>query len=581
MQYEPERRPSRGGAGVGLSTAPRRGPFDRILRTTDEGGPAGSGGGPDRAAIYVLGTIIGLALLLLILLLPPVSILSGNGDDSPIPSAPGTSDVPRSELRSGMPKLPAGLEAASGMFELSAPADQQGASRITIPLRDRQTDARNLAMYTYVDGGWQRLSDVTLASGGEAARGEVSALPGNVAVLKRSQVTLQIAGSIQAEDVVSERASGALTVLHPIVFIPAADGSVAGTRPAVPPSGYQVVPTIVTIDPEVVNNILRDPALSASHAAAIADTVREGNYQGINIDYRNVDPNLREQYTAFITSVAQALDAASRSLTVTLPLPVATDGEMSTGAYDWSALGSVADTIEMGAELDQDLYFQRTEEALEYVTQQVDRSKLLMTISSLSVERGSEGLRAMPLDEALALAAPVDVQSGDDGVSTGERVELVARNLATSAGATGLAWDDVARAVKFQYPGAGGSRTVWLSNEFSVAFRLELAQRFELAGVVINDVSERNGAEIWAPIQQLSDTGDLVLAKPNGDMLVPGWSAAAGTIDPATGASVAWLAPVEAGPQTIILILSDGVVRRSQEISIEVVAAEEPAAESP
>ena len=573
MQYEPERGPSRGGAGVGLPTAPRRGPFDRILRTTEDGGPSGPSEGPDRAAIYVIGTIIGLAILLLVLLLPPVSILSGDGDDSPIPSAPGTSDVPQSELRSGMPKLPAGLEAASGMFELSAPADQQGASRITIPLLDRQTDARNLALYTYVDGGWQRLSDVTLASGGEAARGEVSALPGNVAVLKRSQVTLQIAGSIQAEDVVSEQAAGALTVLHPIVFIPAADGNVVGTRPAVPPSGYQVVPTIVTIDPEVVNNILRDPALSAAHAAAIAETVREGNYEGINIDYRDVDPNLREQYTAFVTSVSQALDAASRSLTVTLPMPTSTDGVIETGAYDWSALGSVADTIEMGGELDQDLYFQRTEEALDYATQQVDRSKLLMSISSLSVERGSEGLRAMPLDEALALAAPVDVQS-EDGVSTGERVELVATNLASSQGATGIVWDDVPRSVKFQYPGAGGSRTVWLANEFSVAFRLELAQRYELGGVVINDVSQRNGNDIWGPIRQMSDTGDLVLAKPNSELLTPTWSATAGTIDPTAGATVAWLAPTEPGPQTITLILSDGVVRRSQEISIEVVAAE-------
>lgn len=185
----------------------------------------------------------------------------------------------------------------------------------------------------------------------------------------------------------------------------------------------------------------------------------------------------------------------------------------------------------------------------------------------------------MPLDEALALAAPVDVQSGDDGVSTGERVELVATNLAPSQGATGIVWDDVPRSVKFQYPGAGGSRTVWLSNEFSVAFRLELAQRYELAGVVINDVSQRNGNDIWAPIQQMSDTGDLELTKPNSEMLVPNWSAAAGTIDPASGASVAWLAPAQPGPQTIVLILSDGVVRRSQEISIEVVTAEEPSGE--
>ena len=64
-----------------------------------------------------------------------------------------------------MPKLPEGLEAASAMFDLSAPEEQQGASRVTVPLKEKQTEARNLGLYSYVDDSWKRLSDVTLIVG--------------------------------------------------------------------------------------------------------------------------------------------------------------------------------------------------------------------------------------------------------------------------------------------------------------------------------------------------------------------------------------------------------------------------------
>lgn len=569
------RSPGGGGSRPTLGSTARsseqRGPFDRVLRTTD-GSSGGPPEGPDRAAIYVAGAIIGLGILLLILLLPPISILSdGGGSEGDISDKPGIADTYTSTIRSGMPKLPEGLEGASAMFDLAAPEDQQGASRVTVPLNEKQTEARNLGLYTYVENKWQRLSDVSLIAGGEAARGDVNALPGNVAVLKRSQSSLQVAGILPAGATVNEEAESSLTVLHPIVFLTAPDGTLVGTPPAVPPAGYEVVPGVVTLDPAIINDILRSSESQATHATHIADTVREGNYQGINLDYRSVDPNLREQFTKFVEVVAQALEADSRSLTLTLPMPLNSEGAIDEGAYDWAALGKLVDVIEVAPpDLDQDVYFQRSETALEYITGRVDPSKVLLTISSLSIERGSDGLRAMSLDEAFGIAAAVDVKS-TDGITPNEQVQIVAKNLSPSEGASGMAWDETARAVTFKYNGPGGQRTVWMANEFSVAFRLELAQRYKLGGVVINNVSPA-AANVWAPIQQLSDTGDLTLTKPNGELLIPAWTAAAGsgTITPATGTSVAWTAPTAAGSYTITIIVSDGVERAGQTIPLEV-----------
>jgi len=553
-------------------TSGQRGPFDRILKTTTATPPAGDPEGRDRSAIYVGGAIIGLAILLLVLVLPPISILSGDGDGtSNIPSGPGDADSLSAERRGGVPKLPAGLEAVSGLFDMSAPEDQRGASAITVSLDEPQTDARNLALYSYIDNNWQRLSDVTLVANGDAVRGEVSALPGNVIVLRRSATLLQVAGSIPAGTNIDPGAEAVLTTLHPIVFIPTDDGGVAGVPPAVPGPAYRVVPGIVAPVPEVVDNILRSTELRAAHAAAIAAQVTQGNYAGIVIDYRNVNDTLGEQYTDFVRQLADALHADGRTLTLMLPMPTSDGGEFQTGAFDWEALGALVDSIELLAEPDQELYFQRTEEALDYIVERVDRSKILMSLTTLAVERGGDGLRTMPFNEAMGLASRVSVVNEGD-ILPNAQAPLIARNIAQSEGASGLYWDDAARSVTFAYPGLGGRRTVWVANQFSIRFRLELAQRYNLGGVAFNDVSvESGGANVWPAVQEIADTGTTTLAKPNGELFVPQWSANAGTVSPATGDAVTWTAPADPGTYEITIIVSDGIMRLAQRAALNVV----------
>jgi hypothetical protein len=201
----------------------------------------------------------------------------------------------------------------------------------------------------------------------------------------------------------------------------------------------------------------------------------------------------------------------------------------------------------------------------------VDRSKILLSISSLSVERGGDGLQTLSLNDALSRASQLAVKSTGN-ITPGATVQLVAPNLAASEGASGLRWDDQARSVTFSYPGRGGKRTVWVANEFSAGFRLELAQRYNLGGVTINDVStEGGGADVWSPVQQLSDTGNLTLSRPNGQLLAPIWSTGDGTVNPQVGDSTAWQAPAKAGTYQVVLIVSDGVVRVGQQVAIDVV----------
>ncbi len=563
-------RPPARSRDVPMTSDDKHGPFDRILKATTSDEP----GQRDRAPVYIVGTIIGLALLLLILVLPPISILSGGGGSSKIPSGPGVADTYTSTVRSGIPKLPAGLTAVSALFDLAAPEDQRGASRVTVPLKEKQTEQRNLALYSYVDGKWQRLGDAQLVSGGAAARGEVGALPGNVVVLRRSKAALQVAGSLPAGTNLYKQAEASITTLHPIVFVPADTGAIGGQPPAVPPAGYKVVPSVVAPTPSIVDDILRSSDLTGKHASAIADAVKSGNFAGIDIDYRSVSPSLKDRYTAFVSELAKALHADGRTLTLTLPMPASEGGAMQSGAYDWEQLGKLADSIELAGEIDQELYFQNTEAALAYITDEVDRTKVLLTISSLSIERGGDGLHAMAMNDALARASVVSVKTTGD-ITPGATIQLIAQNL--SEGASGLHWDDQARSVTFSYPGRGGKRTVWIANQFSAGFRLELAQRYGLGGVAIDDVSiEGGGADVWQPVQQLSDTGSLTLSKPNGQLFTPTWTASDGTFSAPNGASTSWTAPAKTGSYNVVLVVSDGVVRGGQQVTLDVVAPPAP-----
>jgi spore germination protein YaaH len=333
------------------------------------------------------------------------------------------------------------------------------------------------------------------------------------------------------------------------------------------------VPGVVAFSPETVDEIMRSTELRSRHVTVIRDTVEQGNFAGIALDYTTVNPTLREQFTAFVEELANALHQNGRTLTLSLPLPSLQDGTTDTGAYDWERIGAAADTIELKTELDQDLYFQTTEAALEYVTSRVDRSKLLIGVSALSVERGSDGLRTMPLLDALSIASTIAIGAQGE-ITAGAAVPLTGQNVATAEGASGIHWDDNARSVTFSFAGRGGKRTVWLANAFSTAFRLELAQRFDLGGVVINDVSAEGGAaDVWAPVQELIDNGSVRLSRPNGDLFVPVWSASAGTVSPTSGDATTWTTPAEPGTYDLTLVVSDGVARAGQRVPVDVAPA--------
>lgn len=544
------------------------GPFDRILQTSPEA---------DRAGRWVVALIVGLGLLLLILVLPPVSILSEGGDKEE--SAQDGAVV--TTVRGDMPRLPEAFEALSSLYEISAPETMQGPLIITVNLREPVLDQRNLALYTFADGKWQRLSSATLVNDGAAAEGEVGKLPENVVVLRRSEKGMEVTGWLPSGGSLDLQAGLAITVLNPVDFAPAADGSLVGNpTPVSPEASFRVYPTVRTASPEDVealNSVLASPDLRRAHVDAILSAVSSGGYDGVDLDYAGMSPARTDEFVEMVETLAEELHRDGRGITLLLPLPNRVGSEWDTGGFDWERLGRAVDYIKVAPEEDQGGYYRRMEDALDFLTGQVDPVKLLLVVGGLSREKSSEGIRTLTFSQALALASTPSLDAEGD-IGPGQTVRIVGTNLSEEEGASGLHWDDEALAVTFTYPGRGGKRTVWISNVFSVAFRLDLARRYGLGGVAIEDVSLAAGeANIWPVIQEYAETGSVGLVRPNDELLAPHWSASGGTLDTEVGSAVQWHTPEEPGLYEVTLVVSDGVVRVGQRLVVEVTALPVPA----
>ena len=264
-------------------------------------------------------------------------------------------------------------------------------------------------------------------------------------------------------------------------------------------------------------------------------------------------------------------------LSLALPTPIKTGVTWDTGAYDWDEIGRRADTIKLTHEPDPSLYHKRIEEVLTFLKPKVDFKKLQLMITRWSFEKGSDGLRHMSLKDGLKLASDIEIRTTQ--IAPNASVVLVGKNIFQDDGATGLRWDEGAFAVAYTYPGRGGPRTVWLENSLSVNFRIDVAKRYGLAGIAIEDASlNPDLPAIWDSVRTFAESGGANLVAPNSTLLRPTWQAQAGSHEATTKGSVVWKAPPQPGSYDVSLIVSDGVIRAAQKVVLQVAAS--PAAPS-
>jgi spore germination protein YaaH len=328
---------------------------------------------------------------------------------------------------------------------------------------------------------------------------------------------------------------------------------------------------------DLADNMLADANLRGDHVRRIVETVAGYGYPGVDIDYRGIHPDLRAEYTAFITELADALHQAGKQLSVRLELPVQIAADRwDTGAYDWRAIGAVADTVKIAVPGDPNAYVpgQQMDAMLQWAVGEVNRHKIQLLASARGVEQIGGDQKAVPFAEAFAPFSQITVEGGNTLIDPGGQVTFT---LAGPEQSTAIQFDPNSGTYFYAYVDPDDQQhIIWLENASSIARKLAYVPEYNLRGMATqNLIGEENDGQIWNVFGQFRS----LVVPPVEDQMAVVWQVrkASGEVVAQASTQVSdprftWRAPAEGGEYIVTsAISSDGGATAAARGSVTVV----------
>lgn len=237
-------------------------------------------------------------------------------------------------------------------------------------------------------------------------------------------------------------------------------------------SGIRLEPLVSNgFDTKLTSAFLRNPAGQSAFISRLVAKLKLLNVSGVNVDFENMSGGDRALYTAFVRSLTSAAHKAGLKVSVDLPRgDVSWDAKT---AYDQAALAAIVDMIMI---MTYDQYWKGSDEA--------------GSVAELPwVEEGVRQFLAYGVPrEKLMLGIPFYVREWRVD-ATGKLVDNKAiimsslPSLIQQTGAKGV-YDAGAGQTKYTYRGTDGyTHVFWAETSATVAARLAIAEKYDLAGV--------------------------------------------------------------------------------------------------
>lgn len=510
-------------------------PTHPLLRTLDDLLSDHTGG-------WFLTFIVIPALAIIVLILPPISLpgrilsagytgispSSGGGisvsDGTQFSIPPGAtkrgvairlSTTPReSFLKSSLASsLPSTLDVKSPLYQPGLQGDMPSLAILSIPIPDAAEPLSTLTVYGYMGKKWAKLPFQIFIDDQRIETYLTAVIPEAVVVAQTQAQTPTLSANLSVNNPLPPQVSAFLAEVNPNGLTIADGGGVSGSVPSVPEasasSPYQVFPTVSNIlDDQVrgdlVDDVISNPDTRQQHVQVLVDLAVERLYPGLNIDYQYVSPDNRDNFTAFIRELAQALQDKNKILSVTLAMPTQVSADTwETGAFDWAEIGKVADIVNAPLPLSRDAYVGESpfvQTYLQWAVGQVDHFKLQLNVSMLGRDELGASFAPVGFGRALKLFGSIDTSGS---VAPGDKVTF---DLPKLREAGGIKFDAVTGLYSFTYKDDKGTHTVLLENAESLAKKIALALQFNLRGMVLRDLgAEQLDPRVWDVLKQYRD----------------------------------------------------------------------------
>ncbi len=422
-----------------------------------------------------------------------------------------------SDLSTAANNLAPNLTMKSPLYHIEYRGAPPKAVILTLPIPT--TEKPNYTLDLYAWNGetweWQPSRQVSVK---DVITAELNFLPGAVAVMQTHALEPIVSTDYILDTPLSPEIKNAVTEITGLVLD--ANGQITGelgnTPPQIENANLAVIPTIRNWDDghpiytNPVDTLLVEPEHRERHIKAIVDVVQSRRYQGIELDYRGIDPDLDQEYVAFLEKLDQALpDNKQLYVQVELPRQMST-GAWDTGAYDWPAIGRLADVVKLPPSPDPRAYAPggHMEAMLNWAVGQINRYKLQLLFYANSTEWVDGRPRELSYPQALERIGDVTTVRTLEVIKPGQKVNFTLAGLPTS---TGVQIDKSSGTYWFAYLDQDNRHhTIYLENATSLVDTLQLVTQYNLRGVAIQSLPEQtNHAQIWAILQNFLNQAAL------------------------------------------------------------------------
>jgi spore germination protein len=255
--------------------------------------------------------------------------------------------------------------------------------------------------------------------------------------------------------------------------------------------GLPIVPTLANVDAQgnwtyrPIAIVLHNPARAARQVAEIVALVDSNHYGGVDLDYENLQAGDRQVFTAFVTSLAGALHAKGKVLSVALFAKASNAGYAPRNvAQDYAAIGRVADQVRL---MGYDYHWATSppgpvapvgwiREVIKYAKTQIPASKIVLGIPEYGYDWSRGVGTAVTWQQAFQLSRKYHVH---------------------------LRYDFSSQAPWFSYTDASGhTHTVWFENAESAQAKLDVTQGAAIAGVYLWMYGSEDPAS-WSVLHQV------------------------------------------------------------------------------
>ncbi|RMF03498.1 MAG: hypothetical protein D6768_05740, partial [Chloroflexi bacterium] len=411
--------------------------------------------------------------------------------------------------------IPSNLIMRSPYYRIQWRGTPASAVLLRVPIPRDVENPHTLDLYAWDGTSWQWLPSNKLVNEG-VMESELGFTPESVVVMATHPINPSVSTDYVLNSAVPDQVWDSLVEINPQGLILADNGKIDNTLQALPPeiqnSTLSIIPTIKNwgadgqVRSDLIDNLLVDEVLRRRHVAALADLVQRNAYQGIDIDYRGISPDLKAEYTVFLQDLRAALPQ-NKQLSVTVGLPrQVSDETWETDAFDWQAIGQIADIVKVPTSPDPADYVHggKMETLLNWAVGQVNRYKIQLLLSTMSTEEVNGALRNITYQQALEPLGQAAAVGENTVVNPGDEMDFTLAGLPAT---TGIQFDRDSGAYWYAYLDQNDvQRTIYLENAASIARKLQFVAQYNLRGVAIqNLLDENNDAQIWTVISKFLD----------------------------------------------------------------------------